>query len=42
MAGLYHFTTRDATGHKHYDRDELAQWAAQRFHVELERRGSQE
>ena len=35
MAGLYHFTTRDNTGHKHYDRDELAQWAAQRFHVTL-------
>lgn len=35
MAGLYHFTTRDNTGHKHYDRDGLAQWAAQRFHVEL-------
>ncbi len=35
MAGLYHFTTRDATGHKRYERDELAHWAAQRFHVEL-------
>ena len=23
MAGLYHFTTRDATGHKHYEREEL-------------------
>ncbi len=35
MAGLYHFSTRDAAGHKHYDRDELARWAAQRFHAEL-------
>ena len=35
MAGLYHFTTRDNTGHKHYAREELAQWAADRFHVEL-------
>ena len=24
MAGLYHFTTRDAGGHKRYDREELA------------------
>ena len=35
MAGLYHFTTRDSAGHKRYDREELAQWAAQRFGVEL-------
>ncbi len=35
MAGLYHFTTRDATGHKRYEREGLAQWAADRFHVEL-------
>jgi preprotein translocase subunit SecA len=35
MAGLLHFTTRDATGHKRYEREELAQWAAQRFGVEL-------
>ena len=35
MAGLYHFTTRDATGHKHYAREELAQWVSQRFKVEL-------
>jgi preprotein translocase subunit SecA len=35
MAGLYHFTTRDGSGHRHYDRDELARWAAERFHVEL-------
>ena len=35
MAGLYHFTTRDATGHKRYDREGLAAWARQRFDVEL-------
>ena len=35
MAGLYHFTTRDATGHKRYEREELARWAADRFHVDL-------
>jgi preprotein translocase subunit SecA len=35
MAGLYHFTTRDASGHKRYEREGLAQWAAQRFGVEL-------
>ncbi len=35
MAGLYHFTTRDTTGHKRYEREELAGWAAERFHVEL-------
>jgi preprotein translocase subunit SecA len=35
MAGLYHFTTRDAGGHKRYAREELVAWAAQRFGVEL-------
>jgi preprotein translocase subunit SecA len=35
MAGLYHFTTRDASGHKRYDRERLAQWARDRFDVEL-------
>ena len=35
MAGLYHFTTRDQGGHKRYEREELAEWAAQRFGVEL-------
>jgi preprotein translocase subunit SecA len=35
MAGLYHFTTRDANGHKRYDREKLADWAKQRFGVEL-------
>jgi preprotein translocase subunit SecA len=35
MAGLYHFTTRDAGGHKRYEREELAAWAAERFGVTL-------
>ena len=35
MAGLYHFTTRDAAGHKRYDREELVEWARDRFGVEL-------
>jgi preprotein translocase subunit SecA len=35
MAGLYHFTTRDGTGHKRYDRENLAEWAKSRFDVEL-------
>jgi preprotein translocase subunit SecA len=35
IAGLYHFTTRDGSGHKRYEREGLAQWAAQRFGVEL-------
>ena len=35
MAGLYHFTLRDAGGHKRYDREKLAAWARERFDVEL-------
>ncbi len=35
MAGLYHFTTRDAGGHKRYDRESLVDWARRRFDVEL-------
>jgi len=35
MAGLYHFTTRDAGGHKRYDREKLVDWARDRFEVEL-------
>ncbi len=35
MAGLYHFTTRDGGGHKRYDREALADWARDRFEVEL-------
>ena len=38
MAGLYHFTTRDAGGHKRYDREKLVDWARERFDVELSRR----
>ena len=41
MAGLYHFTTRDPGGHKRYEREELARWAADRFHVEFEPRRSE-
>ncbi|MEX0711765.1 MAG: SEC-C metal-binding domain-containing protein, partial [Pirellulales bacterium] len=35
LAGLYHFTTRDASGQKRYDREQLVSWARERFHVEL-------
>jgi len=35
MAGLYHFTTRDASGHKRYNREQLVDWARERFDVEL-------
>ncbi len=35
MAGLYHFTARDGTGHIRYDRERLAAWARERFNVEL-------
>jgi preprotein translocase subunit SecA len=35
-AGLLHFTTRDAaTGQKHYDRDQLVDWARSRFEIDL-------
>jgi preprotein translocase subunit SecA len=36
MAGLSHFTMRDPTGHKRYDREGLVAWARQRFQVELD------
>jgi len=35
MAGLYHFTTRDASGHKRYDREGLVEWASRRFGIAL-------
>ena len=35
LAGLYHFTTRDASGQKRVDREELVAWARERFDVEL-------
>jgi preprotein translocase subunit SecA len=35
LAGLVHFTTRDAGGQKRYDRDKLLAWARDRFGVEL-------
>jgi preprotein translocase subunit SecA len=36
MAGLYHFTTRDAAGAKRYNREGLVGWARTRFGVDLE------
>ena len=36
MAGLSHFTTRDAGGHKRYDREGLVEWARKRFDVDLD------
>jgi preprotein translocase subunit SecA len=36
LAGLYHFTTRDASGQKRYDRERLVTWARERFHVDLD------
>jgi preprotein translocase subunit SecA len=35
MAGLIHFTTRDASGQRRYDRDQLVNWARERFQVDL-------
>ena len=35
MAGLYHFTHRDAQGNKRYDREGVAAWARDRFGVDL-------
>ena len=36
MAGLYHFTVRDAGGQKRFDREKLVAWAKERFHVDLD------
>lgn len=36
MAGLHHFTTRDASGQKRYDRESLVAWARSRFSAELD------
>jgi preprotein translocase subunit SecA len=36
LAGLYHFTVRDAGGHKRYDREKLVDWSRERFQVELD------
>ncbi|MEK6247301.1 MAG: SEC-C metal-binding domain-containing protein, partial [Planctomycetales bacterium] len=36
MAGLVHFTTRDASGNKRYDREQLVAWARERFSVDLD------
>ena len=36
MAALSHFTLRDASGQKRYDRDELMAWARERFDANLD------
>jgi preprotein translocase subunit SecA len=36
MAGLLHFTARDAAGHKRYDREGVVAWAPQRFQTNLD------
>jgi len=36
MAALAHFTTRDGSGHKRYDREQLVAWARDRFEVDLD------
>ena len=35
IAGLLHFTTRDASGQRRYDRDRLVDWARERFSVDV-------
>ncbi len=36
LAGLLHFTTRDASGGRRYDRAKLATWARERFGVDFD------
>ena len=36
MAGLIHFTTRDSGSGQRYDREQLVDWARDRFNVELD------
>ncbi len=36
MAGLYRFSKADGNGGRRIDRDELADWARQRFHVNID------
>jgi preprotein translocase subunit SecA len=36
MGGLLHFTTRDASGNRRYDREQLIDWARDRFGVDLD------
>ena len=36
MGGLLHFTTRDASGNRRYDREQLIDWARDRFGVNLD------
>ncbi len=35
LAGLIHFTQRDAQGHRRYDREQLVAWARERFDAQL-------
>jgi len=35
LAGLYRFTSRDAQGQKHFERDRLIAWAGDRFDTDL-------
>ncbi|HWB00118.1 MAG TPA: SEC-C metal-binding domain-containing protein [Pirellulales bacterium] len=36
MAGLYHFTTQDSSGHRRYDREQIVAWARERFQIDLD------
>ncbi|MEC7500900.1 MAG: SEC-C metal-binding domain-containing protein [Planctomycetota bacterium] len=36
MGGLLHYTTRDASGNRRYDREQLIDWARDRFGVDLD------
>ena len=36
MGGLIHFTTRDGSGNRRYDREQLVDWARERFGVKLD------
>ena len=36
MGGLLHYTTRDASGNRRYDREQLIEWARDRFGVKLD------
>ncbi len=35
LAGEYHFSVRDASGTRMYDRDAISEWAATRFHANI-------
>jgi preprotein translocase subunit SecA len=36
VAALHHFTTRDASGQKRYDREQIVAWARERFQADLD------